>query len=582
MKKQKVKGFNGNISLSAGTNRKFNENINLNYKFNNWNFSLGADYQDMGFKMNHESERKYFSEGVLIKDQMVNGSGQFSRGGQGFKAGIEYNINNKSSISLGGRYGDRKFNRPMNAFYNDYYPLLDQNTYYKSENSGKSSDQFYNLNLDYIYNINPNGHQLSVSAYYSGSKENDPSLTEQDTTDAAGKILQKYTQRVDEVGDESEFRFKTDYTLPINEKTKLEAGFQAQIENTSATHRLFQNNIENMGQYDELDFSQNINAAYVTFSSATKLFEYQVGIRLENENRTVTQVNSNDDVKINRIDPFPTIHISKKLPWDLQAQASYTRRISRPRSWSLSPLRRYMDPQNIRVGDPGLLPEFTDAYELNVQKKINESSFVSLEGFYRRTNNLMQQYIDTSEIKNNIIINTTKNYGYDESLGGELMLNIGLTKWWTLNGSGSLYNYKLTGDAENSGTKSSINWNLRANTMLRFKTGTSLQLNYMYNAPTVTAQGSRGAFYTTGVAVRQELLKKKASLTLQFRDWLGDPKMEMITDTPSFYSFNKMKRETKVITVTFTYRINNYKAQNRRSSEDINNDAGGDMGGDMM
>ncbi|NJK94283.1 MAG: hypothetical protein HC905_04480 [Bacteroidales bacterium] len=69
MKKQKVKGFNGSISLSAGTNRKFNENINLNYKYNDWNFSLGADYQDMGFKMNHESERKYFSEGVLIKDQ---------------------------------------------------------------------------------------------------------------------------------------------------------------------------------------------------------------------------------------------------------------------------------------------------------------------------------------------------------------------------------------------------------------------------------------------------------------------------------------------------------------------------------
>ncbi|NJO69741.1 MAG: hypothetical protein HC830_11070, partial [Bacteroidetes bacterium] len=65
-------------------------------------------------------------------------------------------------------------------------------------------------------------------------------------------------------------------------------------------------------------------------------------------------------------------------------------------------------------------------------------------------------------------------------------------------------------------------------------------------------------------------------------DWIGDPKMEMITDTPSFYSFNKMQRETKVITVTFTYRINNYKAQNRRSSEDMNNDMGGDMGGEMM
>lgn len=587
MKKQKVKGFNGSVSLSAGSNRKFNENINLNYKYDKWNFSIGADYQDMAFKMKNSSERQYFSEDVLIKDQTINGSGQFSRGGKGLRAGIEYSIDNKNSISLSGRYGDRKFNRPMTALYQDYFPLTNNSIYYRSINEGNSEDKFYSLNLDYMLNLNDKGHQLTASAYYSGSTEDDPSNTKQDTLDANGGIIHEYFQNVKELGDETELRLKTDYTLPINEKTKLEAGFQTQIENTTATHRLFKNNVEDLGQLDELDFKQNINAGYVTFSSTTKLFDFQLGLRAENENRNVTQKNLNKDTSVNTTILFPTIHLSRKLPWDLQVQASYTRRISRPRQWSLSPLRRYMDPQNVRVGNPALLPELTDAYELNLQKQITDASFISIEGFYRKTNDPIQQITNIEEINEGgeikrINVMTSTNLGKDESLGGELMLNIGLTKWWTINGSGSLYNYKLTGDMENVKSRTSTNWNLRANTLLRFKTGTTLQLNYMYNAPTVTAQGSRGAFYNTGVAIKQDFLKRKASLTLQFRDWIGDPKFKMTTKTSNFYSYNQFQRETKVVTLTFTYRINNYKAQNKRNAEDMNNDGGGDMGGEMM
>ncbi len=580
MKKQKVKGFNGSISLSAGTNRKNNDNINLNYKYDKWNFSLGADYQDMGFKMENTSERQYFSENVLIKDQTINGSGKFNRDGKGVRAGIEYSIDDKSSISFAGRYGDRSFKRPMNALYQDYFPLTGQNIFYRSLNEGRSKDEFYSLNLDYMLNLNKQGHQLSASAYFSGGKEDDPSLTRQDTTDQAGNIISTYLQRVDETGDESELRLKADYTLPLSDKTKFEAGLQSIVEGINANHFLFKNEIEDISQREQLEFNHNINSAYATFSSFTNLFDYQVGLRAEHENREVKQLEMGQDTTVNRIDLFPTIHISRKLPWDLQVQLSYTRRISRPRHWNLSPLKRYMDPQNVRVGNPGLLPEFTDAYELNIQKKLNEQSFVTVEGFYRKTNNPIQ---NITNVIDGINYMTVTNLGKDESLGGEAMLNVGILKNWTINGSGSLYHYKLTGDMEKVKSRTSTNWNLRANSMLRFKTGTSLQLNFMYNAPSVTAQGTRGSFYTTGIAVRQDMLKKKASLTLQFRDWIGNPKMEMTTQTSNFYSFNQMKRETQVITATFTYRINNYKAQNRRNSDDMGGDngaGGGEM--DMM
>jgi outer membrane receptor protein involved in Fe transport len=589
MKKQKVKGFNGSISLSAGTNKKNNDNLNLNYKYNKWNFSLGVDWRDMGFKMENASQKEYYSD-TLNTYQQINGSGKFNRSGLGLRGGIEFNPNNNNSLSLTGRIGNRAFDRPTSYLYLDKYdyindyPRNDSTLYYKSITTSSSEDEFYSVNLDYNLKLDDKGQQIAATVYYSGSNEEDPSNMQQDTTEAGWtEVINTYKQRVEESGDETEFRFKADYTLPINDKSKLEAGFQVQIDNSFSKHALYifdnTDQLEKLDQYEELNFDQNINAAYVTYSSENNILAYQLGLRMENENREVDQLNDSD-TSMNRYDFFPTIHLSKKLPWDLQLQTSYTRRLSRPRQWDLSPLKRYMDPQNVRYGNPALKPEITDAYEVNIQKKINDASSLSVEGFYRKTLNPIQQI---TSVIDKVSYVTSINLEKSESLGGEAMLNIGLTKWWTINASGSLYNYKLSGDMESGvQSKNSTNWNLNANTMLRFKTGTTLQMNYSYNAPTVTAQGSRGSYYTSGLAVRQDLLKKKGSLTLQFRDWIGDPKMESKTETSNYYSFSEWKRETKVITLTFTYRINNYKAQNKRGSEDINTDGGGDMGGEMM
>lgn len=585
MKKQKIKGFNGSISLSAGTNHKNNDNLNLNYKYDKFNFSLGLDYADMGFKINNNSEAQYSDAlGTVYKNQLMNASGQFGRKGKGFRAGIEYTINNNSSLSLSGRVGDRSFNRPMNSYYTDNYPLTSTTVYHTSLSSGSSSNNFYSLNLDYNLNLNEKGQQLSATAFYSKNNEENPSTIIQDTTNNQwlSIIPSPSVQVIKEPNSEYDARFKVDYSYQINEKTRFEAGAQSRINNSSASHRFFQNDIENLGQLDDLDFKENINAGYATFSSSFKLFDYQLGLRAENENRDVKQKNLNQDTAVKRIDLFPTIHLSKQLPWDMQLQVSYTRRISRPRDWDLSPLKRYQDSQHIRVGNPGLLPEFTDAYELNIQKKINEMSSVSLEGFYRKTNNPIQQF---TSVVDDINYSTVGNLGKDESLGGEMMLNLGLTKWWSIMGSGSIFDRKLSGAMEGVSSKRSTDWNFRGNTTVRLKTGTSFQLNYLYNAPSLTAQGKRGATYSTSLAIRQDVLKKKGSLTLQVRDFIGDMQTSMTTQTSTYFSNNVFKRESKVFTLTFTYRINNYKADNKRNTQEreMNNDQGaGDMGGGMM
>jgi outer membrane receptor protein involved in Fe transport len=116
--------------------------------------------------------------------------------------------------------------------------------------------------------------------------------------------------------------------------------------------------------------------------------------------------------------------------------ASYTRRIDRPRSWYLEPFITWSDAYSVRQGNPSLEPEYIDSYELGYQKHFGPS-MVSLEAYYRLTHNKVERV--QSVYADNVILHSVENVGKDYVFGSELMLNLGLSKWWNLNLMGNLY-----------------------------------------------------------------------------------------------------------------------------------------------
>jgi hypothetical protein len=171
-------------------------------------------------------------------------------------------------------------------------------------------------------------------------------------------------------------------------------------------------------------------------------------------------------------------------------------------------------------------------------------------------------------------------YNSDYSLGTEAMINMPITKWWTLNATTSAYKYHINATGSDS-AKNTITWNSRFNSTFQFKWGMQIQANFFYNAPSITPQGKREGFYFTTIGLRQELFKKKASLTLQARDLFGNMKFANTSEAPGLYRFNSFKRESPVFMLTFSYRINNFKQQMRRNNENGNeqdyNGGGEDM-----
>jgi len=248
--------------------------------------------------------------------------------------------------------------------------------------------------------------------------------------------------------------------------------------------------------------------------------------------------------------------------------ASYTRRIDRPHGWFLEPFITWVDANNVRKGNPGLEPEFIDSYDAGIQTFIGKVNF-STDFYYRITQNKIEHISSIYPDAENVTLTTFENIGKDYSLGTEFMLIYDPLEFWDMNLMGNLYDYRVRGVLYNeSFDRKSFNWNLRMNNVFNISKSTSFQLNGRYNSPTVSSQGKEEGFFSADVAVKQDFMDKKLSLTLQVRDLLGTAKHEFTSTTPDLYSYQYFNRESPVIMLNIKFNFNNYKQQDRNDQPD--------------
>lgn len=305
-------------------------------------------------------------------------------------------------------------------------------------------------------------------------------------------------------------------------------------------------------------FKEDIHSIYSTYSGNLKAIQFMLGLRGEYNKRSIDHSKADKPYTLNRFDVFPSAHFSYELVNKSQFMTSYSRRINRPDGRDLDPFPSYMNQYTIRTGNPDLKPEYTDSYEFSYMRKFGDS-FVSLETFYRTTNDLMTR---NTKVIDGISYMSTENLNRDYSLGGEIMGNITVNKWLLVNTSFTLYNYKLKGELDGKSIdKQSTNYSGRLNATVKFSPDSRLQLTGFYRGPSVTAQGDNKSMTFTNLAYRQDFMKKKLSATLSVRDLLGTAHFEGTSVGDNFKSTFRMTREPRVVMLTLSYKINNYKME---------------------
>jgi len=585
MKKKKTFGGSGIVNITVGTKDKYKGDANVAYKTGKFGFSVGLDYRDeMRYGGGSQYRRTDYNYTNTDTSFYMNYDGDRDMNifGYGFKGGIDYYINDKNTLSISGKYGERRFSRTLNSVYQEWTLPASTEDYYIRNSDVGYSGKSYSLNLNYSLKFNNPNRKLDVMAYYSswdGKRVDDQNMyitdSEANITDSEPEL-----KKSDLINPRTNYRFKLDYVSPVGEKGMFEAGYQARygIKTSDYQYSNYDSNtsawIDDNEKMNKSDFYRNIQAAYGTFANEIWGFNYKFGLRMEYTDRLLDEYTSGEKYTLDRIDYFPSAYLTKELNKKQQIQLSYSRRINRPNGRSLNPFPNYMDPQNVRMGNPALEPEYVDSYELNFQNRFKKS-FIAFETYYRRTNNLISRVNMLGD--NNVLYRTYANLNYDNSIGAELSVNLKFNKWWSLNGSGTGYYYSLIGELDEEDiSNESFNWRLRLNNTFSFKTKTRIQITGFYTGPSVTAQGTSKEFYFLNLAVRQDLFKKKLTITAKVRDILGSMSHSFISETENFYTDSQFSREGQVFSVTLTYKINNYKDK-RKSRSNGNGDSEEDM-----
>ena len=568
LKKNKNFGLSGVINANSGLKDKYGGDFLFELKTKDVNTNFGLDFNRRFFPGSSIQENRY----ILPSDISYlnsNGNMEWGRISFGIKGGAEFLLSDKDVLSFGGRYGNRDHQRTSTAYYSQWTSGNPLQENYLNSSERKRSGDFYSLNLNYQKKYQKKDHQLYAELYFSkrNSDESTVSSELENNIQVGGK-------KTTEVGPSKRFRGKVDYTLPLGELNKFEAGYQGEINSSVDATGLYEFNSLS-GEYEfqpkynnTTDYSRSEHAFYTMYSDKWNNFGVQGGFRTEYTYRKIKVAPNNQEFIIDRWDYFPTLHTSYKFADGQQLIASYTRRIERPHGWTLEPFETWLDENNVRKGNPGLQPEFIDSYEFGFQTFFGNDISFSTEFYYRVSKNKIERI--RSVYSETVNLTTFDNIGTDYSLGTELMTIFDPFEFWNVNLMGNLYQYRVEGSLYNDEffSRKSFNWRTRLNNVFKFSKTLQLQFNLIYNSPSVSPQGEWKGFFTTNAAVKKDLFDRKLSLTLQVRDLFNTAKREFTSEGPDFYNYAHYNRESPVVMLNLRLNLNNYKKEQEHKQGD--------------
>jgi len=586
LKKNKKQGYNGSVRAGIDKYGGINGGIDLNLRQEKFNITASINGNLIRDKNTGTTTRLNLTDVpqtqlYQINEGKTNGGIMFSR------LGFDYFVSNRTTLSLNGFMVNASFKpNDVNDIYTDSLYNSGKITSYSQRIT--SSERSFNgrgasFGLKHLFP--KEGEELTVDAnYFSGNNSGNALYT---TNYYSGNTINNtQLQKILSNGSDQNLMLQADYIKPISSVTKLETGvrgaFRSRINNnynymfskTAGDYTLVPSATSNYSNTD------NVYAAYATISSSIKYFSYKIGLRAESSSysgvlkTTGQQYNNQYPVSL-----FPSVFLSQKLSPDQDLQVSYTRRVNRPNFFQLIPFADSTDKLNITKGNPDLVPEFTQSFDMSYMKRFKGNNSFLASVYYKHTDNLITRYVDLQTdpaTGSKALINSYINANSSYSTGLELTSINYLAKWWDISTNINLYNSKVnTSNITATQQDAMWSWFGKFNSNFKLPSDFSVQLSAMYqsktNLPVNSNQGMMGppgmqaqsasqgyikSFYGVDIAVKKTFLKDNAaSVTLSVSDIFRTRVNDQYSYSDYFIQDYSRLRSPQMFRLTFAYRF---------------------------
>ena len=589
LKKNKKSGYNGNVRVGVDKRGAVNSGLDFNIRQNKINFTASLNVNQNKSRTSGTTNRLNLlntPQTSIFQNNSNKTMGAFIFG----KVGVDYFVTNRSTISLSAIKVHGEFN-PNEVIDISTDSLYNFGKISNSSNRTTAGNREFNgqgLVFGFKHLFPKEGEELTIDAnYFGGKNTNNSFFTTNYFANNSGIIVNTDLEKATGAGSDKNFTIQSDYVLPLSKKSKFETGVRTAIRSrlNNNNNLVYDDNLQDyvvipsaISNYKNTD---NVYAAYGTFSSSINNFTYKLGLRAESSSYKGELLNTGDKFSNKyAVSLFPSLFLSQKLSNKQDVQFSYTRRINRPNFFQLIPFTDYTDKLNITKGNPNLKPEFTQALELSYLKTFTGNNTILGSVYYKHTTNLITRYLsqEVNPITGNTdLLNTYINANSSYAAGAEATAQNYLNKWWDISTNINVYNSKvnITNITSSAAQKAMWSWFGKFNSNFKLPSNFAIQFTTTYqsktNLPVNTNTGMMGpgmqqsqsasqgfikSSWGMDLAVKKSFLKNNAaSVSLSISDIFKTRIQSQYSSSDYFTQEYTRLRDPQMVRLNLSYRF---------------------------
>jgi outer membrane receptor protein involved in Fe transport len=263
------------------------------------------------------------------------------------------------------------------------------------------------------------------------------------------------------------------------------------------------------------------------------------------------------------LQPFPNLRFAYKLNSNNTLSVFYTRRVDRPNEVDIRIFPKYDDAGIIKVGNPGLRPQFTNTFELGYKTSWSRG-YLYASAYHKQMDATITRIASTVP-GNNVIYNIFQNAGRSYITGSEIIVSKNVDKWATLNLNLNGYQNIIEGfsvvnkyPSENTFTaprQELISGNVKLNGSFHLPAKIDFQLTSVYQAPDLVPQGKTYSRFYIDLGFKKTIQQGKGELFLNATDVANTLRIKKETFGSGFHMISTDYYETQVVRLGYNYKF---------------------------
>jgi hypothetical protein len=556
LKKGKDDGLNASLTAAAGFKDYAGGLFTINNKTKNVNFFINASYNHSNPITTSSSQSEYFSYNTI---SFLNENIESNNKKDVFygTVGADFYISKQSTLTTSINFLNTKSKSntlTTSAIFDASYSPVELNDRTLLRDFDNEMVEFV---TDFEHNFKKEGEILSASithAIDSDKFDNDITNTNSIFTNESYIEENKITN--------TSIKFK--YLNPISENSSYTIGLEGDYSKlpfkyTSTT------------EINNIDYTENINAAFVNFESQNENFYYEIGLRAEFIELQAEYLNLNNSQKNNFEKLLPSIVLDYTLSDTKYVSFSFSQKMFSPDYYRLKPFEEKYSETSSYIGNPNLKPIYIDVFNLAFSSSGNKITF-SPSLFYQIYKDYWQNVTyETGEQFNGVnkVITTPVNLGKVNMYGINISTMYKATNLLSFTSNINIYNFDQKGTfttVNNANRPIVLDYNDTSTdgsfslfTQLKIPKVFDFQLNAIHTLKSVGSYSTRKAYTYASAAINKDLFDKNASVSLSVDDLFLSNETDRDRYNTNYFTKSIFKNKYRTILLSFTYRFNQSK-----------------------